>query len=170
MVAIRILGYGDSYNPTVECPQCELKQEFSISLSNLEIKPLELAPQTPGQNCFEYALPSNGSRVLFKFLTGKDEEDISTMMESRKKKGFVVDNVISTRLQYSILAIDGNSDRSFLSSKISMMTARDSSALRHYIDKHEPGIEMKHEFSCRGCGHQEVLVVPMGPTFFWPNA
>jgi hypothetical protein len=169
MVAVRITGYGPEYSAQVQCPACEARQEFAIDLSNLEIKPLEIEPSATGVNQFSFTLPISKKEVLFRFLTGKEEEEIMATMENKKKKGLVNDNVVTTRLFYSILSVDGKTDKTIISKYIQFMAARDSLALRQYIDKHEPGIDMRHPFECKSCGHSEVIAVPMGPSFFWPN-
>jgi len=170
MVAIRITGYGPEYIPTIQCPACEVRQEFTINLSDLEIKPLQIEPVTVGVNQFAFKLPASGRTVVFRFLTGKEEEEIMALMENKKKKGLANDNVVTTRLFYSIISIDGDTDRSKISKYISFMTARDSLALRQHIDKNEPGIDMRHPFECKQCAHTEVVAVPMGASFFWPSA
>ena len=170
MVAVRITGYGPEYTAQVACPKCEEKQEYSIDLSALEIKPLEIEPCSPGANLFEFILPVSKKRVEFRFLTGKEEEEIIALMENKKKKGLANDNVVTTRLFFSIVSVDGNTDRSTVSKYIQYMSARDSLALRQFIDKHEPGIDMRHPFDCKHCGASEVVAVPMGASFFWPNA
>lgn len=169
MVAVRITGYGPEYTPQVQCPSCELKQEYSIDLSALEIKPLDIEPISPGVNQFAFKLPISQKTVIFRFLTGKEEEEIMALLESKKKKGLANDNVVTTRLFYSILSIDGKEDRSIVSKYIQFMAARDSLALRHYIDRNEPGIDMRHTFECKSCGHSEMVAVPMGASFFWPS-
>lgn len=172
MVAVRITGYGPEYTPQIECPKCEVRQEFSIDLSNLEIKPLEIEPMTPGVNQFAFTLPVSKKRVVFRFLTGREEEEIMALMENKKKKGIANSNTVTTRLFFSIVSVDGNSDRSTIGKYVQAMSAKDSLALRNYIDKNEPGIDMKHEFECKNaqCGHSEVVAVPMGASFFWPNS
>jgi hypothetical protein len=169
MVAVRITGYGPEYTPQVQCPACESRQEYQINLSDLEIKPLDIEPVSPGVNQFAFQLPVSKKTVVFRFLTGKEEEEIMALMENKKKKGLANDNVVTTRLFYSIVSIDGNTDRSTISKYIQFMAARDSLFLRQYIDKHEPGIDMRHPFECKNCGHTEVIAVPMGASFFWPN-
>ncbi len=170
MVAVRITGYGPEYVAQVACPSCETRQEYSIDLSALEIKPLEIEPSAPGVNQFSFVLPISKKNVVFRFLTGKEEEEILALMENKKKKGLANDNVVTTRLFFSIVSIDGNSDRAYISKFIQFMPARDSLALRKYIDQHEPGIDMRHPFECKSCGHSEVVAVPMGASFFWPNS
>lgn len=172
MVAIRITGYGSEYIVPVECPKCESRKEYHINLSDLDIKFIEVEPSVPGQNAFSFTLPVTKKVVTFKFLTGKEEEEIVATAEARKKKGLQSDVAITTRLQYSIIAVDGNTDRSYISKFAQYMPARDSLSLRHYIDENEPGIEMKFPFECQNaeCGHSEVMTVPMGPSFFWPGS
>lgn len=170
MVAIRILGYGASYEASMECPSCQVKNEINFDLNQLEIKPLDLTPSVIGENIFAFQLPQTKATVEFKFLSGKDEEEILAVMDNRKKKGIQVDNAITMRLQHSILSVNGITDRNKISKFIGIMPAYDSNMLRQYIDKHEPKIDMSYFFECSQCEHTEETVLPLGPTFFWPNA
>ncbi|MEK6879752.1 MAG: hypothetical protein AABY22_09105, partial [Nanoarchaeota archaeon] len=170
MVAIRIIGYGANYQASMECPACQIKNEIDFDLSSLNIKNLEIEPVSPGENRFLYILPQTKAKVEFRFLTGKDEEEILATAESRKKKGMQSDNAVSTRLQYNLVSVNGITDRNKLIKFISVMPARDSSALRGFIDDNEPKIDMTYDFSCQHCEHSEETVLPLGATFFWPNA
>lgn len=170
MVAIRITGYGPEYVPIVQCPSCEQKSEYPINLSDLEIKSLDIEPVAPGVNRFAFKLPVSQKVVHFRFLTGKEEEEIAAQVEAKKKKGIAVDNVVSTRLLFSVLSVDGNEDRSHIAKTITYLPARDSLALRRYMETHEPGIDMHCSFECPNCGHTEVVAVPMGASFFWPSS
>ena len=170
MIAIRILGYGAEYNGSMDCPKCEQKNEISVDLNNLEVKDLKAAPIEPGQNKFAFTLPLTKKEVVFKFLTVKEEEEILATLEAKKKRGIQNDNIITTRLLHSILSVDGITDRNKLAQFISFMPARDSIALRGYMDEIEPGVDMKFEFTCKNCEHWEVMPLPLGPSFFWPNA
>ncbi len=172
MVAIRSLGYGSEYTGSVDCPEaaCKAKNQITVNLNELEIKDLTQDPVTPGENVFRFVLPFGKQEVLFKLLTGKEEEEIMAMMEAKKKRGIQNDNVITSRLLYSIVAINRVVDRAQLSKFIGLMPARDSNALRQHMDKIEPGINMRFNFKCESCGHEEVMPLPLGPTFFWPNA
>lgn len=173
MVAIRISGYGSAYTSKVTCPSCELQQDHTVDLENLPVKELDLdkvKQVAPFQNAFEFTLPVTKKVVVFKFLTGAEEERILQDMEARKKKGFTQESPVTTKLLNSILSIDGSSDRSFVNKFCQHMPAMDSSALRRVMDEAEPGLDMTADFCCGGCGHQEVMSVTLGPSFFWPNA
>ena len=67
------------------------------------------------------------------------------------------------------MAINGETDRQKLSYIINNMRAGDSRALRRYIDKVEPGVEMKQEVSCPHCSDQSEVNIPLGISFFWPD-
>ena len=170
MIAIRASGYGAMYEPSYVCPQCEFKNDFPINLTDLGIKPLTLEPVTPGVNLFHFKLPKCGKTIGFRFLTGKEEEEILSEVDMRKKKGLLNSNVVTARLARSIVEIDGSQDRSSISKFVQYMPALDSLALREFIDEHEPGVHMGVDFRCNGCDHVEEVTLPMGPSFFWPNA
>jgi len=170
MVALRITGYGADYNVEADCPACGAKSKQTFNLSELELKPLELDPVEAGANVFETVLPVTKKKVRFKFLTGADEEEILLIQERKKKAGGMGDNVITTRLQFSIVAIEGKTDKSLIGSFIRSMPARDSLHLRNHIDKHEPGIDMTSHMDCPSCSEVSEVRIPLGVTFFWPNA
>lgn len=170
MVSIRVLGYGRIYDGEATCPACQQKNAISVDLNTLDIKELGTDPVVFGENRFSFLLPNTKKNVEFKFITGREEEEMLATMEMRKKKGFATDNVITTRLQHSIISVDGQTDKALINQFISFMPAQDSMELRRYMDKVEPGVDMKFEFSCKQCEHYEVMPLPLGPTFFWPNA
>jgi hypothetical protein len=170
MVAIRITGYGHEYEGEVECPSCENKVTQTFDLSALPINRLDIDPVVPGTNVFETVFPYTKKRVRFKFLTGRDEEDIVATSEKQKKLGIQVDSAVTTSLLYSIVSIEGIEERAKIASYIKVMPARDSLALRNYISDHNPGIVMKQEITCPVCGHSHETGVPMGIKFLWPGS
>ena len=170
MVALRVTGYGADYNVEADCPACGAKSKQTFNLSELELKPLDLDPVEPGTNLFETMLPVTKKKVRFKFLTGADEEEILTIQERKKKAGGMGDNVVTTRLQFSIVAIEGKTDKNLINSFIRNMPARDSLHLRNHIDKHEPGIDMTSHMDCPSCSETSEVRIPLGVTFFWPSA
>ncbi|MFA6573594.1 MAG: hypothetical protein WCT13_05510 [Patescibacteria group bacterium] len=169
LVAIRITGYGHEYDVEMECNECGVKSPRTFDLSQLPIKQLRIEPTQPGVNSFEFLLPYSKKVVNFRFMTGKDEEEISTAQEKMKKAGFQTDSNVTTNLTYSIESIDGITDRSKISNFVRSMPARDSLALRSYIRENEPGIDMNQEVVCSACGHSEAVNMPLGTGFLWPT-
>lgn len=169
LVAIRVTGYGAEYQVQMECSSCKEKFEHEFDLAALQIKPLQIDPVIPGTNLFEFKLPVCKKIVRFKYLTGADEADITATLERQKKLKIQVDSPISTNLLYSIVSVDGIEDRAKLGQFVRMMPARDSLALRKYIQNNEPSLDMKQYCTCPHCSNEEEVGIPMGINFFWPN-
>ena len=172
MIAVRVTGYGEHYSPRVTCPGCDNSQDFQFDLSKLEIRELDLEKLTqvaPNTNLFKFTLPISKKVVEFKFLTGKEEEAIYSILEAKKKKGIHNDETVTTRLLHSLVSVDGETDRSYIVQFLNSMLARDSLALRTHIDENEPAVDMSQEFTCNSCGYQEVKAIPMDATFLWPG-
>jgi hypothetical protein len=171
MVAIRITGYGADYDVEVDCDECDEKTPRSFNLGELEIRRLTISPVQPGMNLFEFTLPYTKKTVRFKFLTGRDEDDIMSSARKQKKLQLsTAETGITTNLLYSIVAIDGVDDRGKIAGFVRMMPARDSLALREYIRQNEPGIIMRQDVKCPRCGREEEVAMPMAASFLWPNA
>ena len=170
MIAVRITGYGPSYKAEAACSACDTKQQANFDLSDLTIKRLEIDPIAPGVNQFEFILPVSKKRVVFKFMTGRDDEEQSLLIERRKKimPDIQVDGVVTMRHEFSIVSIDGISDKNKINTFIRSMPALDSRSLRNYISEHEPGIDMTGAFRCSHCGAEARVPLPLGPSFFWP--
>lgn len=171
MTAIRITGYGADYEVEVSCPECSESSKQTFNLAELPIKRLEIEPIEPGTNRFTFVLPVSKKQVVFRFLTGQDEQNMSIETDRRKKKlGSDVDSLVTNRLLYSIMAVDGVEDRSKIAQFVKNMPARDSRSLRKFMDDSEPGIEMKSWMDCPNCSESSEVTLPIGVSFFWPDA
>jgi hypothetical protein len=169
LVSLRITGYGADYDVEVDCPECGSRSKQTFDLSKLEIKRLEIEPVTIGENLFEVMLPVTKKSVKVKFLTGSDERDMMITSERRKKSGMKVETTITDRLMRSIVAVDSIADKNKIGFFVKNMPARDSLALRRFLDQNEPGIVMKSWMNCSSCHEQSEVGLPMGASFFWPD-
>ena len=170
MTSLRITGYGSDYSAEVACPACSEISKQTFDLTQLPISRLETQPLDVGTNAFEFMLPRTEKKIRFKFLDGNDEKDISKYTERSKKSGMKSSQLITLRYRYQILAVNDITDKSKIQFFIKNMPASDSRALRGYIDKIEPGIEMKSWMDCNMCGEQSEVRMPLGASFFWPDA
>lgn len=169
MTALRVTGYGSEYTAEVDCPNCSERSKQDFQLTELPIKRLDVDPIAEGANLFEFKLPMSKKTVHFKFLTGADETQLTVMMERTKKQGAEGANLVTTRLQHQIVAIEGIKDRTKINMFIRNMPARDSLALRKFADKHEPGLDMNTWMDCPHCMESSEVRLPMGASFFWPD-
>lgn len=170
MVALRITGYGRTYSAEISCGSCGEKSESDFDLAQLPIKRLDIEPSEPGKNVFDFKLPYTGKTVQFKFLTGDDEQDMLQEAERKRKTlRHSKDSLVTSRLQRSIVSIDGVTDRSKIGVFVANMPAADSRALRKFIESHEPGVDMQSWTTCELCGHEQEVTMPIGAKFFWPD-
>lgn len=170
LIGIRITGYGPEYKISLICPACGEKVEHEVDLGKLPIKrfPEGVAPVQAGANEFAFTVPS-GKKVTFKLFTGEDERELVQVVERTRKAG-LNEAVITTRLKLQVLSIDGERDKSKLARLVESMPAKDSRALRGYMDRIAPGIELKSDFTCAACGEEgQEVEVPLGTEFFWPE-
>lgn len=169
MVAIRITGYGHIYDAEVTCTDCDMTSAREFNLAELPLKRLQIEPVEPGMNLFEHRLPYTKKLVKFRFMTGRDEEEIMARQERQKKLGLASDSLVTTNLLHSIVSVGGVEDRAKIAQFVRMMPARDSLSLRDYVRENEPGIEMRQEVTCENCGHIEEVGMPLGVKFLWPS-
>lgn len=170
MVALRITGYGKDYDVELKCPECDEKTAASFDLAMVPVKKLDIEPVAFGQNLFEFVMPRTGMTVQWKFVTGRDEEELSQAADRRKKANFAIDDMVTSRLYKSIVSLNGVTDRTKISQAILNLPAADSVALRLYINEHEPGLDMRQAIDCRRCGETVEVDIPLSVDFFWPRS
>ena len=170
MVALRITGYGHEYDVEAECPACGERSKQTFDLSKLPIKNFSKQPVALGSNVFEFELPLTKKKVRFKYLNGHEEKEIAVIEERMKKRGYQRSNAVTTRFQHQVISIDNISDKPKVQKFCQNMPARDSLALRKFMDRNEPGIEMKQHMSCPHCFEETEVRLPMGASFFWPDS
>jgi len=167
MIALRTTSYGIDYSVQITCPSCSEESKFEADLGKLEMNSLSIEPVEGGVNSFAFEVPS-GRIIEFKFLTSGDQKQITeTQANLKKATNSQVDNNITSRFASQILSVDGNSD--VVGEYVRNMTARDSRALRGYIDENEPDVIMKQQFDCSACGSSQEVDLPLTVAFFWPE-
>jgi len=171
LLATRILGYGKDYQVEVTDPSTLEPQKVNIDLSKIQIK--EVNPDNlNSENRYEFDLPFGKKKIIFRLLTHKDEIDINAEITAlnRLTKGDNVSQDVSTRLRYMIQEVDGNEDRGFINNYVkNSLLARDSRALRKFIQTFTPDLDLKFEFTSDITGEKEELDIPFGVSFFYPS-
>ncbi len=168
LTAIRVSAYGPTYSGRIECPECHEEFDHEFDLSRLELKMLDVEPVGgPGSNEFPFKLPTSGAEVRFRLLDAVGVADLTKNIEAVKRKTGQEQNV-TLRLIAQVVSIQGV-DTSRLARAIEDMPARDSRALRTYMDGMSPGVEMIQSCECPSCGKSSEVEVPMGTEFFWPS-
>ena len=159
LIAARVLGYGKDYNFTYD------GKEHEVDLSILENKIFDESLITKGTNEFSYTLPSTGTEITFKLLTGKDELNVNKEIEGLKKIHKDASPELSTRLKYMITSVAGDREAKTIRSFVdNYLLARDSRALREYIRKVQPDVDLNYTLDSG-----EEVTIPINISFFWPD-
>lgn len=88
-----------------------------------------------------------------RYLDGKDKQELLKDLEKmspwikklEETNTTPYNRLITNRLEMSVVAVNGNYDREYITKYVRNMVARDSLMLRRYILEHEPGIDFEIE-------------------------
>jgi len=160
MIAARILGYGPKYKFEYN------GEEDEVDLSKIDNKKIDKKLFTPGNNEFSFVLPHSKNKITFKMMTHRDEQKINKEIEGLQKLNKDANPIVSTRLKFQIISVNGDSDpptiRSFVDKAL---LAQDSRAFRKHISDIQPDIDLT--FFPRGT--KESRSIPISLRFFWPD-
>ena len=170
MIAARVLGYGKAYNIKVVAPSGE-EQEEEIDLTQFDHRELDESLLTQGLNSFEFKLPASKRTITFKVLSHKDQNAIDLELKNLKKiKDGYGSKQLTTRLIHCITSVDGDDSsgaiRSFVKNEL---LAIDSRALRDYMNKVSPDIDLTVNLVDKESGEPFETTLPIGVNFFWPS-
>ena len=168
-IGIRRLAYGDKYNVSITCPQCDVKNAIEIDLAAIGTRPFNFDACQKGINSFPFKLPS-GIQIEHKLLCQADEKAIESELAALKKQSKEISRELTTRLIYLITSVDGDTDKQHIRSFVTdRLTAKDSLELRKHLKENTPDVDMTFDFECVECGYEKRLVVPIGASFLWPD-
>jgi len=167
MIASRVLGYGKDYTFTYE------GDEVTIDLSEIEPKVInEEHLVEPNTNEFHFTLPHTDTPITFKILNNKDEKMIEAEIKGAKKINKQASPELSMRLKQMILSVNGDSEKKTIREFVNTyLLARDSRALREHIKEIQPDMNLTFDYYPEDGGDAQLDVkIPIGVTFFWPDA
>ena len=171
MIHARASAYGTDYRTKVQCQACGEISKFQFDLSNFEtyhgkdVGDLGIVDNDDGT--FTCELPLSSILARFKLLTGHDEVSLAT--KSSKNKKTLEKDLITNQLKMIIVDFNGYTDEKTINYVIDNMGANDSKFLRDAIAIVTPDVHMNQDFTCKHCEHEEVVAVPFGTEFFWPD-
>ena len=145
-------------------------EKIEVDLTTINDKPLDESIIKEGKNEFSFTLPVSKVEITFKFLTHKDEKAIDNEIKGLRKINKNSSPEVSTRLKYLITSINGDYEkktiREFVDTKL---LAIDSRALRNHITDLQPDTDLNFEYEDRK-GDTVKIPIPIGVSFFWPDA
>jgi hypothetical protein len=165
IIWLRATGYGEKY-PVVVLDDNGNEFETEVDLTTLKQKPIGAEPDENG--LFDFELPMSKKQIKFRLLTVRDEEEISKRAQAQEKRKVEYTDTLTHKLGMQIMSVDGKTDKEWIFNFVRVMPARDSLALRTYINEIEPGIDLKVTVEGPGGDPIETFLV-IGPDFFWPD-
>ena len=170
LIAARVSGYGNLYETQINCPACSEKNHFSFDLNEKTIKETKASDEVIalGNGTFQITMPFSKFKINFRMLTGEDENQLAAASIT-KKKTKKIDSVLTEQYKRMIVAIEGHTDRAIISKYADSMPTQDSRHLRKCYKEATPDVDIKKQFECHSCGHEQEVEVPFGADFFWPD-
>lgn len=164
MVAARILSYGKSYEFEYD------GIEQNIDLSTIESKELDESLYESGNNEFTFVLPHTENNITFKILTHGDETKIDQEIKGKRKIKKSESSDVTTRFSHIITSINGSSEKKDIREFVdNYLLAKDARELRKYYQQVSPDLDMNVILTTSE-GEEEVVDLPIGLNFFWPDA
>jgi hypothetical protein len=168
LIAARILGYGKDYKVTFTHPITGEEEVITIDLAEMKNKEVDYS-LFKNNNEFTFTLPKSQNQISFKMLTHKDERQIENELKGLKKINLSAE--VTTRLKYSIVAVNNNREAKAIREFVdNFMLAADAQALREYIKEISPDLNLTFTFVGSDGYTKEGVDLPMGVSFFYPNA
>ena len=180
IIASRISGYGDIYETGVTCPACGTNSDVPVSLSEtrtpsegyLEMEALEPLEGVTGPNelgNFMITLPVSKAVFEVKIMDGRLEKDFTKRVETRRKKK-QAEALLTDQFKVYTVSINGVTDLRQIYKFIDQLPVRDSRHLRNTYAKVVPTMDLRYDFFCTNCTHEQEVSVPLTAQFFWPDA
>ena len=161
MIAARILSYGKDYSF-----KNGLGAEITVDLAELENKEVNYDLFKDRKNDFEFTLPTSGNVVTIKLLSHKDETAIEQEIKGNRKLHKDNNTEITTRLKHMITSVNGSREQKTIRDFVdTALLAKDARALREYYKLINPDVLIEYVD-----GREEKRDLPIGVSFFWPDA
>jgi len=168
LVACRISGFGPDYETRVNCPACGTSAPYTFDLNQCRPYFGNEELDIDGEGAFTVVLPVTSIEARIKILNSKEEAFLTQLAENKAKKN-LPESMLTDQLKAIVVSLNGQTERSTINKFVDVMPARDSRFLRKEYAKAAPGVEMKNDFKCSSCGHEQEVDIPLTADFFWSN-
>ena len=169
IIHARASAYGADYKTSVQCPACTETSKFEFDLADHESYHGDNFPEdhikTIGDGTFTVTLPLSKIVARIRPLVGQDEVE----MLSEGKAKDMTNDMITKQMRRYVVSFNGYEDSKTINYVVDNMVANDAKFIRDAFKLISPDVTMEQTFTCKNCGHEEVMMVPFGTDFFWPD-
>lgn len=170
IIHARASAYGMDYKTKVGCPACGEVSKFKFDLADHEPYHGDGFPESEvkdnGDGTFTTSLPLSKIVARIRPLIGQDEVE----MLSEGKVKDATNDLITKQMKRYVVDFNGYGDAKTVGYVVDNMVAIDSKYLRDCFRLISPDVKMEQTFTCKNCEHEEVMMVPFGTDFFWPDS
>jgi hypothetical protein len=163
LIFLRNTSFGSDYTFELKDPLTGRNFEITIKLENVSYKEPTHEPNQEGY--FEYVLPKTNKKVLLKLLSIGDNLELEKMRDEYPVG--MVAPIVTKTLEKHIIEIDGNRDKSQISSFVNQLPIMDSKSLRKFIKECEPSLDLTKTVTAPS-GEKVTFDVTFGVEFFRP--
>ena len=163
LLFLRNTAFGPEYKLTVTDPSTDQRFTATIQLDELNFKKTEVQPDENG--LFNVTLPMSKRKVSLKLLSLMDTLEIDRIIKS-----YPADRTapsITTKLNKHIVTLDGDEDRTKISTFVESMPIGDSKYIRRFLIDNEPRLDLRKEVIAPS-GERVMVNIAFGVEFFRP--
>lgn len=165
LVQIRCLTYGEDYDVSLRCPNCNHSFEHTIKLSELDIDELDPDFRDP----WEIKMPGCGDTLTMTLPRVRDNLDNEKLAKKKAEKFHL--NLDEVRYVFGLMlgikkvnGMDMLPDE--LYTYVSELSGKDSAFLRKQMSEIRVGYNTSLETDCPNCGNTFKYSMPISSNFF----
>ena len=162
LIFLRNTAFGSEYKLDLVDPKTNKSFEAIIDLSVLKTKEFKLIADS--NNEYEFFLPISKKKITFKYLTTKQDDELTLIKNSSKE---AVLPITTKRLEMMIKSVDGNRDQMAIYQFIQNLPIKDSQDFKRYASENKPGLNLIIEVNAPS-GEKVPVLVDFGVEFFRP--
>ena len=163
LIFLRNTSFGSEYKVMVTDPKTGNRFETSISLDELNIKSGKIQPNEEG--LLVTTLPRSEKTIKLKPLTFGDTIELERRANNYPQ-GRTIPSV-TWRLEKIIQEIDGNTDKSHISTFVTVLPIMDSKHIKKFISESIPSLDLTKQITTPS-GEEVNVEINFGVEFFRP--
>ena len=163
LIFLRNTAFGADYKITALDPKTNETFEFDYDLSTLKTKEFKLIEDSNGE--YSFRMPKSQVDVTFRFLTKKQEDELTKIAESWNGNG--VAPIKTKELEFLVKSVQGNKDPLNIKNFVESLPIMDAQVFRKYVNENKPGIDLTANVKTPS-GDDIQVKIGFGVEFFRP--
>jgi hypothetical protein len=169
LIYLRGISYGNIYEVTVKCPECDHSFDQDIDL-NL---PVNFCPDNFHDGTLSKTLPKTGFTFRYIMQTGAHETEITSYRDRKTKFSNATDDSFLFKAAILIEEIGNEhakvTNRHAIQSLLERLPVSDINYIRNTLNEPPFGVDTKIIVPCSACGTEFPVELPYEANFFFPK-